>query len=117
MEEIKKRKISECDSDSDCVIIPAFLVNAGHTMNESEEEEEDSKDERKKLIKKSKRDIKPKEEESDSSVEIVDVKLPYEKDVQEKLNKPTQDLDTLSMWDRLVQRENDKEMDGEYDAE
>ena len=57
------------------------------------------------------------EDTSDSSVEIVDVKLPYEKNVIDNLNKPTVELETLQMWDRLVEREKEKEMENCYDAE
>ena len=57
------------------------------------------------------------EDSSDSSVEIVHVKLPYQDEIDKELNKPTQELDTLAMWDRLIGKEKEKEIEKNYDAE
>ena len=46
---------------------------------------------------------------------MVDYKLPYQDEIDKNLQKPTQDMDTLEMWDRLVVKEKEKEK--EYDAE
>ena len=112
----RKNDLDSSGNNSDCVIVP-FMANT-NTMNESDSSSGDK--ERKKSRKKFKKEIvhsQPKAEESDSSVEIVDVKLLYERNVQELLDKPTQELDTLEMWDRLVEREMQKSDEEEYDAE
>ena len=105
-------------SDNECVIVPN-MGNVGHTCESSASESSQENLSRKKLVKKL-----PKKEEdpfadfgSDSSVEIIDVKLPYEKLVKEKKEKETQDLDDEEMWERLIEREQDKESELAYEAE
>ena len=101
----RKRDSSSEKSDSSCRIVPSFLVNAGHTLTESE----DSNNEQiahKKILKKRKVKIYSEDRESsDSSVEIIDVKLPNQSEIDAKLAKDTQDMDTQEMWDRLCWKE------------
>ena len=110
--ETKKRKrdiSSDETSDSSCCIVPAFVANAGHTLTESESDEQLSNKEhvgQRKILKK--RIVKKCQEESDStdsSVEIIDVKLPNQLEIDAELAKATQDLDTQAMWDRLCWKE------------
>ena len=119
MENFKRKAECSSQSDSSCKVVSVF-ENLANTMNESDSDSDEVNSKKKyasKKIKKIKRDDTTYTEgqSSDSSVEIVDVKLPYEKDVKEKESKATQDLDTLDMWDRLVARELEKEES--YDAE
>ena len=108
-ENTKRKRDSSADdkSDSSCTVVPSFLVNAGHTLTESPEELSDHETVRqKKLFKR--RKVKKSEEQhesSDSSVEIIDVKLPNQADIDAQLAKDTQDLDTQDMWERLCWKE------------
>ena len=112
----RKRDISSDDnSDSSCCVVPAFLANAGNTLSESEGEGEVIDKEhfaQRKQFKKRKVQISQEESDStDSSIEIIDVKLPNQSEIDRELAKETQDLDTQAMWDRLCWKEEMKNYD------
>ena len=100
------------NSDDSCVIVANLFT--GHTCRESDSS---SGNEKSRVVKKLKKQIPQKDDSqsTDSSVEIIDVILPYAKLVEEKKNMPTQDLDTIDLWERLVERE--EESQPQYDAE
>ena len=95
------RNRNEVKSD-DCYVVAPFMVNMGNTCAESDTDSFVRNGNPKVLKKIKKKAInKVDGNATDSSVEIVDVTLPYEKLVEEKRNIPTQELDTLDLWDRL----------------
>ena len=120
MDNLQKRKISESEetkSEGSCVVVP-YLGNVNHTMAESDSDSCTNKG-KAKLLRNFKKQ-KPNKEEynsTDSSVEIVDVTLPYQELVEEKQKIPTQELDTIDLWDRLVSRHEDESCQRDYDAE
>ena len=109
----RKRDSSSENSDSSCRVVPSFLVNAGHTLTESEESDKEHIA-HKKILKKRKTQKSYEESEStDSSVEIIDVKLPNQSQIDAELAKDTQDMDTQAMWDRLCWKEEMKNYENE----
>ena len=93
MECEQKRTMSQnSENDSDECVAVAYLGNAGHTCPDLSSGSSPGK-KRKKIIKRHKKVKKDSNHghSSDSSVEVIDVKLPYQDEINQEIDKPTQE--------------------------